>query len=298
MAPSSIMVQFPPVPDVSQMGEEPEGWVLFLPFSPFEASYDRGAGVNYWKSNAYEVAEIIAYVSSLGDIQKDVVFQAIKESYEAIGFADGEGGHVETWPSIEDVFIRLRKFEEQGVARNVVARCRALFDFGLFNDDPEREVSLESLLKRPTVLNVSSAALETVQLAAGALFLRKIYKDMFRWGEADRLRLFLVLDEAHRLTKDPTLPKIMREGRKFGIIVALASQQVGDFHPDIVNNRGSVIAFRTNYPESRRISQFFKGIGTQQEVTNLVEGLGVGRALIQLAGHGNAEVAALYPYRS
>jgi len=277
---------------------QPEIWHAHqgLPFSPFEASHDRGAGANYWKINAYEVAEIIAYVCSLGDIQKDVVFQAIKQSYEALGFSDKEGKYVETWPSTEDVFIHLKRLEEQGVSRNVVARCRALFEFGLFNDDPQKEVSLESLLKHPTVLNVSTMSLETVQLAAGALFLRKIYKDMFRWGEANRPRLFLVLDEAHRLAKDPTLPKIMREGRKFGIIVALASQQVGDFHPDIVNNRGSVIAFRTNYPESRRISQFFKGLGTQQEVTKSLEGLGVGRALIQIAGQGNAEIAALHPY--
>jgi hypothetical protein len=37
---------------------------------------------------------------------------------------------------------------------------------------------------------------------------------MFGWGQASSLRLAVVLDEAHRLSRDVTLPKIMKEGRK------------------------------------------------------------------------------------
>ena len=55
--------------------------------------------------------------------------------------------------------------------------------------------------------------------------LRKVYKEMFRWVETDRLRLVLVLDEAHRLApSDITLPKIIKEGRKFGIAVIVATR--------------------------------------------------------------------------
>ena len=39
---------------------------------------------------------------------------------------------------------------------------------------------------------------------------------MFSWGETRRLRLAIVLDEAHRLARDITLPTIMKEGRTFG----------------------------------------------------------------------------------
>jgi DNA helicase HerA-like ATPase len=95
-----------------------------------------------------------------------------------------------------------------------------------------------------------------LQLAAGAFVLRKLYKDMFTWGEADRLRLLVVLDEAHRLAQDKTLPKLMKEGRKFGIGVLVASQSLGDFHEDVRNNVGAKVVFRTNYPESSRVAGF------------------------------------------
>jgi DNA phosphorothioation-dependent restriction protein DptH len=61
-----------------------------------------------------------------------------------------------------------------------------------------------------------------------------VYREMFRWGQADRLRLAVVLDEAHRLAKDVTLPKLMKEGRKYGISVVAASQGMADFHRDVL----------------------------------------------------------------
>lgn len=61
--------------------------------------------------------------------------------------------------------------------------------------------------------------IKQIQIAAGAFILPKIYRDMFRRGEADRLRLAIVLDEVHRVGRDTTLPKIMKEGRKFGVVV-------------------------------------------------------------------------------
>lgn len=87
------------------------------------------------------------------------------------------------------------------------------------------------------------------------LFEEKLYKDVFRWGETDHLRLAVVLDEAHRLSRDITLPKLMKEGRKFGIVVISASQGVTDFHPDVLGNAGTKVIFRTNFTEGFRIPE-------------------------------------------
>jgi hypothetical protein len=86
------------------------------------------------------------------------------------------------------------------------------------------------LLRFCLVIDLHKHPLEQLQIAAGAFILRKIYKDMFRWGETDRLRLAIVLDEAHRVSRDTILPKIMKEGRKFGVIVISASQGISDSH--------------------------------------------------------------------
>ena len=82
---------------------------------------------------------------------------------------------------------------------------------------------------------------------------------MFHWGNTNRLRLAIVLDEAHRLAKDVTLPKLMKEGRKFGIAVIVASQGINDFHQDILGNAGTKVIFRVNYPDSKKVAGFIRG---------------------------------------
>ena len=135
---------------------------------------------------------------------------------------------------------------------------------------------------------------ESLQMATGAFVLRKLYKDMFRWGEAKHLRLAIVLDEAHRLAKDITLPKLMKEGRKFGISVIVASQGIGDFHQDVLSNAGTKILFRMNYPESRKVAGFIRG-RQGQDISERIEQLSVGSAFVQTPEMPYGSVTQMYP---
>jgi DNA helicase HerA-like ATPase len=110
---------------------------------------------------------------------------------------------------------------------------------------------------------------------------------MFRWEQADRLRLAVVLDEAHRLAKDVTLPKLMKEGRKYGISVVAASQGMADFHRDVLANAGAKIIFRTNYPESRTTAGFLRG-NDGQDISQQLEQLAVGCAYVSVPDHVRA----------
>ncbi len=134
------------------------------------------------------------------------------------------------------------------------------------------------LLRRGLVLDVHGL-MEQVQIAAGAFVLRKVYREMFRWGQTGQLRLAVVLDEAHRLARDVTLPKIMKEGRKYGVAVVVASQGVDDFHKDVLSNAGTKVAFRCNYPQSRTVAGFLRGRDGQDMAVEL-EKLAVGQAYV------------------
>src|SRR5260370_12667813 len=118
--------------------------------------------------------------------------------------------------------------------------------FGTMKDGPD----MVNTIRKGLVIDLHNLYAEELQIAGGAFVLRKLYRDMFRWGNADHLRLAIVLDEAHRLAKDMTLPKIMKEGRKFGIAVVVASQGIGDFHHDILGNAGTKVIFRVNYADA------------------------------------------------
>jgi DNA helicase HerA-like ATPase len=103
---------------------------------------------------------------------------------------------------------------------------------------------------------------------------------MFSWGQSGELRLAIVLDEAHRLAKDATLPKLMKEGRKFGVAVVVASQGIDDFHPDVLANAGTKIIYRVNYPQSRKAAGFLR-TRASKDLSEELEQLPVGNAYVQ-----------------
>jgi DNA helicase HerA-like ATPase len=191
------------------------------------------------------------------------------------------------------VLRRIEQGERANRTSNVTARCRPLLEMDLFQPDVQN-TDLLSTIRSGLVIDLHNLYIETLQLAAGAFVLRKIYKDMFRWGTADRLRLVIVLDEAHRLAKDVTLPKIMKEGRKFGIAVIVASQGMSDFHQDILSNAGTKVIFRSNYPESRRIAGYIRS-RSGQDLAERIEQLAIGSAYVQTAEMQYGSVVKMYP---
>ncbi len=264
-----------------------------LPFSPFECAYESGqAG---WMANAFALAEIFAYVAGLGEMQKDIVYTSIRDAYKAQGFDDSDGATLQRleYPTLKDVLKRIEQHEQTRHASNVAARCRPLLEMGLFRPT-EQPVDLLSLIRSGLVIDLHNLFAETFQMAVGAFVLRKLYKDMFRWGHAKRLRLAIVLDEAHRLAKDTTLPKLMKEGRKFGISVIVASQGMGDFHSDVLGNAGTKVIFRVNYPESRKVSGFIRG-RQGQDLSERIEQLSIGSAYIQTPEMIYGSVVKMYP---
>ena len=60
------------------------------------------------------------------------------------------------------------------------------------------------------------------------------------------LRCFVVLDEAHKLSFDRGSPveKLLREGRKFGLGLILASQQPEEFIPVAFANTATKVVFQ------------------------------------------------------
>ncbi|MFD3593187.1 helicase HerA domain-containing protein [Nocardia sp. NPDC058640] len=259
-----------------------------LNFSPFEMRAD----VDHHKfpQTAWELAEVIGYVSGLGEIQRNVVYDTLMQLYGRHGFGQPSGPT--SLPTMTQFARLLAQNEGAGNGRNVAARTRPLSDFGLFATDPTTTPFAE-LLTGGVVLDLHTL-MEQVQLAASAFVLRKIYQEMFRWGKSDRLRLAVVLDEAHRLAKDVTLPKIMKEGRKYGVAVVVASQGIDDFHRDVLGTAGTKLAFRCNFPQSKTVAGFLRGQSGFDMAISL-EKLAVGQAFISTPDVPEARKVSMHP---
>ncbi|EFC83390.1 hypothetical protein FrEUN1fDRAFT_3480 [Parafrankia sp. EUN1f] len=72
----------------------------------------------------------------------------------------------------------------------------------------------------------------------------------------------------------------MKEGRKFGVAVVVASQGLDDFHPDVLANAGTKVLYRVNYPQSRKAAGFLR-TRTGKDLSEELEQLPVGNAHIQ-----------------
>ncbi len=265
-----------------------------LPFSPFECSGNSlsPTGMN---ATSMAVAEIFAYVCGLGDIQRDTLYQALRDAYRARGFGRAEMDPLSaSYPTMADLGRRIERAEQSQRTHNLMARVRPLLEMDLFRPPADGHSDFIDLAKRGLVIDLHNLYTEALQMAVGSFLLRKVYRDMFGWGMADRLRMAIVLDEAHRLARDATLPKIMKEGRKFGVAVLLASQGLADFHADVVGNAGTKMAFRANYPESRKVAGFFR-TRPGLDARTMLEGLHVGQALVQTPEMPVAARVSMYP---
>ncbi len=261
-----------------------------LPFSPFEAMTTNGK--TDWKINSQGIAEIFAYIVNLGGIQRDALYNAIMDAYKARGFGTGDTTGL-TYPTPNDVLRCIERRERDRRVSNISARCRPLLEMDLFTPESGHP-DLLSMVRRGLVIDLHNLHSEVLQMTAGAFVLRKIYRDMVTWGVAEHLRLAIVLDEAHRLAKDVTLPKIMKEGRKFGISVVVASQGMNDFHADVLGNAGTKILFRTNYPDSKKIANYIRG-RQGQDLASQIEQLGVGTSYVQTSDMPQGAVVKMYP---
>jgi len=255
-----------------------------LPFSPFEV---KGMGPNASNEAAWEISEILGVVFSLGEIQRTSVYEALQQAY-SLNFLNGE---LVRLPTIAEFTEQIELVEVRNKVKNIKARLRPMLDFGLFPD--EIDANFDLLASQGVIIDLSGIGLSEVQLAASAFMLRKIYHDMFSWPQDKRMRLAIVLDEAHRMAKDVTLPKLMKEGRKYGVSVVVASQGVEDFNSQVLENAGVKIAFRTNFPASKKVASRLRGKGTEDLSANL-EQLGVGEAYVSTPDHAQARKVYMF----
>jgi DNA phosphorothioation-dependent restriction protein DptH len=246
-----------------------------LPFSPFELVTE----VRLINQCAWEIAEIVAYVCGLGEIQRSNVYRGIQAAYRT-ALRDGM-----RTPTMAEFADAVTAAEEGARGRNARDRIRPLTDFGLF--EPVPGATFDPTAGPGAVVDVSRLGLERVQIAASAFLLRKLYRDMFDWKQDGSMKVAVVLDEAHRLAKDVTLPKLMKEGRKYGVAVVMASQGMSDFHRDVLGNAGTKIVFRTNFPASKTVAGFLRGRG-DQDLSQDIEQLDVGVAYVSTPDHAQA----------
>jgi DNA phosphorothioation-dependent restriction protein DptH len=117
------------------------------------------------------------------------------------------------------------------------------------------------------------------------------------------LRCFVVLDEAHKLSFNPGSPveKLLREGRKYGLGLILASQQPEDFSPVAFANTATKIIFQVGDERSmisRQLHRKIKNAHSFAEIYQLITKLPRGWAYVVTENIGRVARIASFQERA
>lgn len=186
-------------------------------------------------ANAFK--DTLAKVYGLGPKQQNILFQCIIDAYKAKNI---EASKPETWsntpPTFDMVYRRYADDEEIKKIDSLAAAMDKLYQFQIFESDPEATVSLFDLLNGVVVIDLSGYDAD-IQSLIIAIALDLFYAQMQASGSSKlegshrQLTKLILVDEADNFMSEgfPALKKILKEGREFGVGTILSTQFLNHF---------------------------------------------------------------------
>ncbi|MCA3899025.1 DNA phosphorothioation-dependent restriction protein DptH [Vibrio vulnificus] len=181
-------------------------------------------------------SETMSRAYGLGKKQQLRLENLILEAYAAAGIHPEDPT---TWsrpaPTIDDVwalFLEQEKVEED----SLYAALSKLARFKIFESEPEKMTSLYELVDGITVVELAGYPSEIQNLVV-ALTLDLFYSQMQKKGKPDvvgdfrQITKMILVDEADNFMSQnfPSLRKILKEGREYGVGVILSTQDITHF---------------------------------------------------------------------
>lgn len=202
----------------------------------------------------YGLNGILSAVYRLGDQQSATLRSALREVYEQRGYTAveaGVAGDSRKAPTLLDLRDAL---ESRPGTALILNRLGALFDFDLFR--PEMS-GMAALLRGPAVVRFTSLPQEELKAATAALFLRALYLHLQQVGHSGgKLRLLLVIDEAHRVANLAEVQLLVREARAYGVGVILSTQEPSDLDSFAFTNAETIMSLKiASATEADRIAR-------------------------------------------
>ncbi|WMC09822.1 DNA phosphorothioation-dependent restriction protein DptH [Oceanimonas pelagia] len=192
-------------------------------------------------------AETLAKAFGLGPKQQLKLRKLILDAYELAGISKADPS---TWqrpaPTLEqvwDLFLEQEKVEED----SLYAALDSLVTYEIFEKKPDAVTSLYDLLEGVTVIELAGYSPQIQNLVV-ALTIDLFYSQMQKRGKPQidgdyrQITKMILVDEADNfMSQDfPSLRKILKEGREYGVGVILSTQDLSHFKTG-ENNYGSYV---------------------------------------------------------
>lgn len=212
---------------------------------------------------AVRVSDSFSRVYRIGVQQHSLLQETILEVFEEKGISKSDKS---SWtkgpPYLSDVFKKLeliagdRRHRGTKIALSLKSHISSFFIFDTFRPSGQSMdwSSIVADKHKAFILQLRGLEGRTQQVITEFL-LWDLYHYMVHSGLTP-LRLYCVLDEAHKLSSETDSPveALIREARKFGVGLIFASQQPKDFSDAIYSNTASKLIFQTQDINKRVIT--------------------------------------------
>ena len=186
---------------------------------------------------ANALKDTLSRIFPLGPKQQQFLLDCILKAYREKGI-DPEVPA--TWkkhpPTFENVYRIYSEAVNGKSADSLSAAMDKIHQFRLFDDSPVASGSLRELMDGAVVIDLSGYDSD-IQSTVAAITLDLFYAQMLSLGSSAtdgrhrELREMILVDEADNLMKEdfPSLRKILKEGREFGVCTMLSTQSLSHF---------------------------------------------------------------------
>jgi Cdc6-like AAA superfamily ATPase len=247
-----------------------------IPFNPlFPSAAEDGKAQPI--EHIFTITGVLKRVFGLGDRQAALLRDAMKEAFEKHGVDPQKWVPVDSIraPSFNEVIAIL---EEQKEARNATAislidRVSPLFELGLFPKAAELETPFEQMLGERLVLSLFELPTDEIKAALAELIIIRLHGYLVRGAQPRRLTRLLVLDEAWRVASSKHLENLAREGRAFGVGLAIGTQYPGDLPADLAGSLATKVFLKNQQPDHRKavVRSVTGGTASGSQATELLD---------------------------
>jgi hypothetical protein len=216
--------------------------------------------------------------------QRRLTEAAIEQVYSKKGFRQHEQNEKKKPPTLEHAAAFLQRSARRNPEAAEAARRIKNLILSTGKSFTSSTINLSSLLSGIVCVDLHSLPTEPLRSMAGLAILQFAKEKMRAEGvkSSGNPRLFIVVDEAWKIASDERsdVVAIVREGRKYGFGLIVASQNPTDIHKTIFSNAGSVFCFRLTHAQER---QYVRSSLTYSEYyESASHNLSIGQALVHL----------------
>ncbi len=227
--------------------------------------------------------EMLTDISSFPH-QRRLTEEAIEKAYQLRGFSLHRQNKRKKPPTLEAVFSVLRKKSKKSTESAEAARRIKNLLLSSRGSFSSHTIKLEELISGIVCIDLHSLPTESLRSLAGLAILQFV-KEKMRSQPYCNSRLpglFVVADEAWKIAADSRsdIVSIVREGRKYGFGLIVASQNPTDIHKSIFSNAGTVAAFRLMLSSERKYLR--ASLAYSDLLEALSHSFSVGQALVHL----------------